>query len=244
MLSVEGLSVFHGAVQALFGVSLAVAEGEVVALLGANGAGKSTLLASIAGLLPVAAGSIKLDGRDIANRPAHRIVREGIALVPERRDLFPEMTVAENLELGAYLRRDTAAIREELDRIYTLFPPLAKRRGQAALTLSGGEQQMLAIGRALMGRPRWLLLDEPSLGLSPLMLEVIFDIVARINAEERTAIFLVEQNTQVALAVASRAYVLETGRIVAEGSSAELAASDLVRQSFLGGERRRRTRET
>jgi branched-chain amino acid transport system ATP-binding protein len=224
--------------QALSGVSLCVGQGEIVALLGANGAGKSTLLATIAGLMPAAAGHVRLEGRDITNLPAHRVVREGIALVPERRDLFPEMSVHENLELGAYLRADAAAVRTELARIYELFPPLAARRGQAALTLSGGEQQMLAIGRALMGNPRWLLLDEPSLGLSPIMLEVIFDIVVRINAQEGTSVFLVEQNTQVALAVASRAYVLETGRIVAEGPSRELADSDLVRQSFLGGARR------
>ena len=240
ILRIDHLNVAHDTVQVLFDVSVAVGTGEIVALLGANGAGKSTLLATIAGLLAPMSGVIELNGSSIAGRSAHTVVRDGIALVPERRDLFLEMTVAENLELGAYLRSDRAGIRAELDRIYELFPPIAARRGQLALTLSGGEQQMLAVGRALMSRPRWLLLAEPSLGLSPLMLEVIFDIVLRINAQEGTAVFLVEQNTAVALAVAARAYILETGRIVAEGSSPELAASDLVRDSFLGGSARRR----
>ena len=219
------------------GVSVDVPDGEIVALLGVNGAGKTTLLSAIAGLVRSAKGSITFDGTPLTSlRPEH-IVRHGVALVPERRDLFPDMSVAENLEMGAYLRRDRPGVRADLDVIYGYFPALAPRRQQQASTLSGGEQQMLAIGRALMSRPRCLLLDEPSLGLSPVMLEAIFEIIERINREDRTTVFLVEQNTRVALSVARRGYVLETGCVVAAGSSRELLDSDLVRHSFLGTER-------
>jgi branched-chain amino acid transport system ATP-binding protein len=235
MLSVENLFVAYGRVQALRGVTLAVEAGEIVALLGANGAGKSTLLASICGLLPVQEGAIRVDGRPIRGLRSDVIVRLGVALVPERRDLFPDMTVLENLEMGAHTRSDAAAVRTDLDQVFGYFPVLAQRRRQLATTLSGGEQQMLAIGRALMLRPRLLLLDEPSLGVAPLILETIFAIVQRINREQHTTILLVEQNTVVALTVASRAYVLETGRIAASGPSAELRKSDTIRRSYLGG---------
>jgi branched-chain amino acid transport system ATP-binding protein len=211
-----------------------VPVGKIVALLGVNGAGKTTLLSAIAGLLPISGGTITLDGADLAGLKPERIVRHSIALVPERRELFPEMTVAENLAMGAYLRSDHAAIRADLAQAYDYFPTLRSRRSQLSSTLSGGEQQMLAIARALMSRPKYLLLDEPSLGLSPVMLESIFEIVEHINHEEGTTIFLVEQNTRVALSISSYVYVLETGLVVAEGQSAELLDSEQIRRSFLG----------
>jgi len=211
-----------------------VPAGKIVALLGVNGAGKTTLLSAIAGLLPISGGTITLDGTDLVGLKPERVVRHSIALVPERRELFPEMTVAENLAMGAYLRSDRAAIRADLALAYDYFPALRPRRLQLSSTLSGGEQQMVAIARALMSRPKYLLLDEPSLGLSPVMLESIFEIIERINRDEGTTIFLVEQNTRVALSVSSYAYVLETGQVVAEGESAQLLDSDLIRRSFLG----------
>ena len=237
MLSVRDLHVSYGRAEAVRGVSVDVAKGEIVALLGINGAGKTTLLSAIAGLVRCASGSITLDGELLTSLRPEYIVRRGVALVPERRDLFPEMSVAENLEIGAYLRRDRAEVRADMNMIYGYFPVLEPRRQQLASTLSGGQQQMLAIGRALMSRPRYLLLDEPSLGLSPVMLEAIFEIIERINREDGTTVLLVEQNTQVALSVARRGYVLENGRVVAAGSSEELLDSDLVRHSYLGGER-------
>jgi branched-chain amino acid transport system ATP-binding protein len=211
-----------------------VPAGKIVALLGVNGAGKTTLLSAIAGLLPISKGTIALDDTDLVGLKPERVVRHRIALVPERRELFPEMTVAENLAMGAYLRSDRAAIRADLALAYDYFPALRPRRSQLSSTLSGGEQQMVAIARALMSRPKYLLLDEPSLGLSPVMLESIFEIIERINREEGTTIFLVEQNTRVALSVSSYAYVLETGQVVAEGKSVQLLDSDLIRRSFLG----------
>ena len=237
MLSVRDLHVSYGRAEAVRGVSVDVAKGEIVALLGINGAGKTTLLSAIAGLVRCASGSITLDGELLTSLRPEYIVRRGVALVPERRDLFPEMSVAENLEIGAYLRRDRAEVRADMNMIYGYFPVLEPRRQQLASTLSGGQQQMLAIGRALMSRPRYLLLDEPSLGLSPVMLEAIFEIIERINREDGTTVLLVEQNTQVALSVARRGYVLENGRVVAAGSSEELLDNDLVRHSYLGGER-------
>jgi branched-chain amino acid transport system ATP-binding protein len=215
-------------------VSVEVPEGKIVALLGVNGAGKTTLLSAIAGLLPISGGTITLDGADLVGLKPERVVRHRIALVPERRELFPDMTVAENLAMGAYMRSDRAAIRADLALAYDYFPALRPRRLQLSSTLSGGEQQMVAIARALMSRPKYLLLDEPSLGLSPVMLESIFEIIERINREEGTTIFVVEQNTRVALSVSSYAYVLETGQLVAEGESAQLLDSDLIRRSFLG----------
>jgi branched-chain amino acid transport system ATP-binding protein len=234
VLNVADLHVRYGRLHALQGVSLEVADRSIVALLGINGAGKSTLLSAIAGVVPIAAGRIRFEGEDIAGLPPHRIVRRGIALVPERRDLFPELSVAENLAMGAYARRDRQAVRADLERVCGYFPILRERSRQRAAMLSGGEQQMLAIGRALMARPRMLLLDEPSLGLAPRVLDAIFGIVERINREEGTAVFLVEQNTRLALAVAGFAYVLETGRVVAQGRSSELLDSELIRRSFLG----------
>ena len=235
MLSIRDLEVYYGRDEAVRGVSLDVPKGEIVALLGINGAGKTTLLSAVAGLVRSAKWSITLDGELLTGLRPEYIVRRGVALVPERRDLFPEMSVAENLEMGAYLRRDRAAVRADMKLIYGYFPVLEPRRQQLASTLSGGQQQMLAIGRALMSRPRYLLLDEPSLGLSPVMLEAIFEIIERINREEGTTVFLVEQNTRVALSVARRGYVLENGMVVASGTSEELLDSDLVRHSYLGG---------
>ncbi len=234
MLRVADLHVHYGRLHALEGITLEIARGSIVALLGVNGAGKSTLLAAIAGIVRPSSGRIELEGHDITALAPHRIVRQGISLVPERRDLFPEMSVAENLAMGAYARRDREAVRADLDRVCGYFPVLRERSRQRAGMLSGGEQQMLAIGRALMARPRVLLLDEPSLGLAPRMLDAIFGIVERINREEGTTVFLVEQNTRLALGLASFAYVLETGRLVAQAASAQLLASDLIRRSFLG----------
>ena len=236
MLSIRDLHVSYGRAEAVRGVSLDVPKGEIVALLGINGAGKTTLLSAIVGLVRSTRGSITLDGEPLSKLRPEYIVRRGLALVPERRDLFPEMSVAENLEIGAYLRNDRAAVRADMKLIYGYFPVLEPCRQQQASTLSGGQQQMLAIGRALMSRPRYLLLDEPSLGLSPVMLEAIFEIIERINREEGTTVFLVEQNTRVALSVARRGYVLENGVVVASGTSEELLDSDLVRNSYLGGE--------
>ncbi len=234
ILSVRDLDVHYGKVAALRGVCVEASAGKIVALLGVNGAGKTTLLSAIAGLLPISRGAITLDGANLVGLRPERIVRHRIALVPERRELFPEMTVAENLAMGAYLRNDQAAVRSDLALAYEYFPALKPRKLQLSSTLSGGEQQMLAIARALMSRPKYLLLDEPSLGLSPAMLEAIFEIIERVNRDEGITVFLVEQNTQVALSVASYAYVLETGRVVAEGTGKELLDSDLIRRSFLG----------
>jgi branched-chain amino acid transport system ATP-binding protein len=232
LLTVESLHVSYGGVRALQGVDLAVEPGSVVALLGANGAGKTTTLRAISGLTPPRSGEIRFETQSLVGRRARDIVRMGIVQVPEGRHLFPRMSVRENLELGAYLRRDTA-IRADLDRVFTHFPVLAERQAQEAGSLSGGEQQMLAIGRALMARPRLLLLDEPSLGLSPVMVEVIARMIGEIN-QGGIAVLLVEQNAEMALGVAGRAYVLETGRVAAAGATAELLASDSIRRAYLG----------
>jgi len=234
MLEVRDIHVHYGRVHALKGVSLQVAPGKIVAVLGANGAGKSTLLAAISGLVRLSRGTILLDGRPLDHVPPHELVRRGVSHVPERRELFPEMTVVENLEMGAYGRSDRTAVRQHLDLVLTYFPLLAERRRQLAGTLSGGEQQMLAIGRGLMSHPRLLLLDEPSLGLAPVLVDVIFEIIRRINRESGTAILLVEQNTLVALEIATYGYVLETGRLAAADTSQNLLRSDRVRQSYLG----------
>jgi branched-chain amino acid transport system ATP-binding protein len=232
LLAIESLHVAYGGVKALKGVDLVVEEGAIVALLGANGAGKSTTLRAISGLLAPTSGAITFDGRTLLGRRAREIVGLGVVHVPEGRHLFPRMTVRENLELGAYLRRD-AAIREDLDRVFTYFPRLAERRGQEAGSLSGGEQQMLAIGRGLMARPRLLLLDEPSLGLSPIMVEGIASMISQVN-QTGIAVLLVEQNAEMALDLARRGYVLETGRIAVSGTAAELLASDTIRRAYLG----------
>ena len=233
MLRVENLAVSYGAIQALKGVSCAVENGEIVALIGANGAGKSTLLNAICGLVPARAGRIIAEGIDLTGLPAHRIVGHGICQVPEGRRVFARMSVRENLEMGGYTLRSRAELQQGLERVYALFPRLAERQAQLAQTLSGGEQQMLAMGRALMARPRLLLLDEPSMGLSPLLVEQIFSLIAEIN-QSGTTILLVEQNAQMALAIAQRAYVLETGKVVLSGIAAELAANREVRRAYLG----------
>ena len=234
MLEVESLAVSYGAIKALHGISLRVGRGEIVTLIGSNGAGKSTTLRAISGLVRASAGSkIIYDGTPINGRPPHEIVRMGLVQSPEGRGVFPNMTVEENLELGAYVRSDRDGIDADRDRALALFPRLKERFRQSAGTLSGGEQQMLAMARALMARPRLLLLDEPSLGLAPQIVQVIFRIIREINAGG-TTILLVEQNAHMALKVAHRAYVLEVGRIVMEGPAAELAASDQVKNAYMG----------
>ncbi|MGE5599634.1 MAG: ABC transporter ATP-binding protein [Bacteroidota bacterium] len=234
ILEVRDLHVYYGAIHAIQGISFAVEEGEIVTLIGANGAGKSTTLKTVSGLLRPRAGSIRYDGRELTHVPAHQIVALGVSQVPEGRRVFANMTVLENLELGAYRRRDPEGIRKDLDRVFTLFPRLAERRRQAAGSLSGGEQQMLATGRGLMSRPRLMLMDEPSMGLAPLLVKEIFSIIGEINAAG-TTILLVEQNAHMALSIAHRAYVLETGKIVLSGPSAELAQNARVKEAYLGG---------
>jgi branched-chain amino acid transport system ATP-binding protein len=235
VLEVEDVHAYYGSIQALKGISIVVQEGEIVTLLGANGAGKSTTLRSINGIIHPRRGSIRFQGADITRTPAHQIVRLGISQSPEGRRLFPRMTVIENLEMGAYQRRDKANFQEDLDRIFTLFPRLAERRDQKAGTMSGGEQQMCAIGRALMARPKLLMLDEPSLGLAPIFVERIFEIVTQIN-EQGMSILLVEQNALMALDVAHRGYVLETGKVVLADDAKALKGNEQVRKTYLGEE--------
>jgi len=234
MLTVNDINVFYGAIHAIKGVSLEVNEGEIVTLIGANGAGKSTILRTISGLLKPKTGSIQFEGQEIAGMPAHEIVKTGISQVPEGRRIFAEMSVLENLELGAFTRKDKDGIKADMELVFDRFPRLKERIGQMAGTLSGGEQQMLAMGRALMSRPRLLLLDEPSMGLAPLLIKEIFAIIQDIN-KTGTTVLLVEQNANMALSIAHRAYVLETGRITLSGDAKELAASDEVRKAYLGG---------
>ncbi len=234
MLTIEGLDVYYGSVHALKGINARVDAGEIVTLIGANGAGKTTLLRAISGLVPPRSGTIRLEQRDLARVPAHEIVGLGISQSPEGRMVFANLTVEDNLELGAYRRKDRKSINQDRDEVYRLFPRLLERRKQNAGTLSGGEQQMLAIGRALMSRPRLLLLDEPSLGLAPLLVREIFRTIQEINRRGVT-VLLVEQNAHMALAVAGRGYVLETGRVCLEDRAAALLANDDVRRSYLGG---------
>ena len=234
MLNLDKINVYYGAIHAIKDISIEVNEGEIVTLIGANGAGKSTTLRTISGLLKPKTGTVKFEGQDIAGLPAQGIVSLGISQVPEGRRVFANMTVMENLELGAYLRSDKKEIKEDLKSIFERFPRLAERRGQLSGTLSGGEQQMLAMGRALMSRPRLLLLDEPSMGLAPLLVKEIFSIIKEINASG-TTVLLVEQNANMALSIAHKAYVLETGRIILSGDAKELAASEEVRKAYLGG---------
>ena len=233
LLDVAGLTVAYGGIVAIRGVDLHVDQGELVALIGANGAGKTTTLKALAGMLTPASGSIRYDGVEITGEVSHRLVRRGVALVPEGRGVFARLTVRENLAMGAYIRDDRRAIAADLDRVYGLFPRLEERRAQIAGTLSGGEQQMLAIGRAMMCRPRLLLLDEPSMGLAPLMVQKIFEVIAAIAAEGVT-ILLVEQNARLALQAAARGYVMESGAITLTDSSAALLGSEQVRQAYLG----------
>ena len=233
MLEIKDLHVFYGAIHALKGISLTVQDGELVSMIGANGAGKTTTLHAISGLLPAASGSVLLDGKDLQKVPANTIIRLGMSHVPEGRHVFASMTVEENLRMGAYILRDSKKIAENLERVYGHFPRLKERRRQLAGTLSGGEQQMLATGRALMTDPRIVLMDEPSMGLSPLLVKEIFSIIQQLH-ESGITILLVEQNAKMALAVSDRAYVLETGTISMEGPAAELAADDRGRKAYLG----------
>ena len=234
MLKIDNIHVYYGAIHALKGVSLEVHKGEIVTLIGANGAGKSTTLRTVSGLLAPKSGSISFLGENIAGMPAHEIVKHGISQVPEGRRIFAEMSVQENLEMGAFTRKDKEGVEKDFEIVYNRFPRLKERRKQQAGTLSGGEQQMLAMGRALMSRPKLLLLDEPSMGLAPLLIKEIFSIIEDIN-REGTTVLLVEQNANMALSIAHRAYVMETGRITLQGAAKELAASEDVRKAYLGG---------
>ena len=233
MLTLDNVSVNYGAIEALTGISMHVETGEVVTLIGANGAGKTTTLRTITGLLQPREGKITFEGEDIGGRPTHRLVAKGISMSPEGRGVFANLSVRENLQMGAYLKNDKRAIAADMERAFQMFPRLKEREAQKAGTLSGGEQQMLAIGRALMSQPRLLLLDEPSLGLAPLVVHTIFEAIDEIKSKG-TTILLVEQNAHAALKHSDRAYVLETGRIVMEGSSKELAADPRIKEAYLG----------
>jgi branched-chain amino acid transport system ATP-binding protein len=233
VLALDGVETYYGTIQALRGISLEVRAGEIVTLLGANGAGKTTTLRSINGLNRPRRGTITFQGEDITALPAHDVVKKGISQSPEGRKLFPRMSVTENLELGTFSLTDRSMTKDDMDRVFTLFPRLAERRNQKAGTLSGGEQQMCAIGRALMARPKLLMLDEPSMGLAPIFVERIFDTVIEVN-KQGTPILLVEQNALMALDIAARGYVMETGRIVLEGPSSELKTNEQVRKTYLG----------
>ncbi len=234
MLEVKELEVYYGVICALKGISFEVNEGEIVSLIGANGAGKTTMMQSIVGLIPKKSGTVTFEGRDITKTPCHKIVRMGMTQVPEGRRIFQELTVYENLLMGAYSNKDQKGFKDDLDAIYARFPRLAERKNQIAGTLSGGEQQMLAMSRAIMCHPRLLMLDEPSMGLSPLLVDQVFDIIKDIN-KDGTTILLVEQNAGKSLAISDRAYVMENGRIVLSGTGAELAASEKVKKAYLGG---------
>jgi len=233
MLAIDNLSVHYGAIQALHGISISVEPGEIVTLIGANGAGKSTTLRAVSGLCKPSEGSITFEGKKLAGLAPHKVLRLGLAQVPEGRGIFPNLTVDENLDLGAFVRTNKKDVVTDRDRVFTLFPRLKERIGQRAGTLSGGEQQMLAIGRALLARPRLLLLDEPSLGLAPQLVQTIFKIIREINATG-TTIFLVEQNAHMALGVANTGHVLEVGSLVHSGPAKELAADDAIRKAYLG----------
>ena len=234
MLEARDLVVYYGAIHAVKGISLRVEDGQIVTLIGSNGAGKSTTLHTISGLIKPRSGNILFDGTDITGTPAHKIVASGLVQVPEGRHVFANMSVMENLDMGAYLRKDKDGIEKDKKKVFELFPRLFERKNQLSGTLSGGEQQMLAMGRALMERPRVLLLDEPSMGLAPLLVKEIFSIIKTIN-EEGTTVLLVEQNANMALSIADYAYVLETGRITLSGPAADLSASEAVRKAYLGG---------
>ena len=233
LLTVENIHTFYGNIHALRGISLSVEEGQIVTLIGTNGAGKSTTLNTISGITPARHGSISLDGQNITEMPPHSIVNMGVTQAPEGRRIFSRMTVRENLEMGAYTRSDRVGFEQTLNEVYEIFPRLKERRNQPGGTLSGGEQQMLAIGRALMAQPRILLLDEPSMGLAPILVEEIFDVITRLN-EQGTTILLVEQNAQVALSICHHGYVLQTGEIVLTGSGQELLDNEMVRKAYLG----------
>jgi branched-chain amino acid transport system ATP-binding protein len=234
MLELKNIKTFYGNIQALKDVSIKISEGEIITLIGANGAGKSTTLMSICGIVPPRSGEVLFMGQPIQDLPPNSIVALGISQVPEGRRIFPYLSVAENLDMGAFLRNDKEEIKRDIEYIYELFPILAERRNQAGGTLSGGEQQMLAISRALMAKPRLLLMDEPSLGLAPLIVKQIFGIIKKINAESKTTIFLVEQNANMALKVAHRGYVMETGQVSLSDTAENLLANDAVRKAYLG----------
>lgn len=234
LLEVKDLQVYYGVIQALKGISFEVNEGEIVTLIGANGAGKTTTMQSLIGLIPSRSGSVIFDGHDITKMPCHKIVHLGLSQVPEGRRIFQELTVYENLLMGGFSQKDKGKIKKDIDSIYERFPRLAERSSQIAGTLSGGEQQMLAMGRAMMSHPKLLLLDEPSMGLSPLLVDQVFEIIKDFRKEGMT-VLLVEQNAGKSLAISDRAYVLELGEIVLSGTGAELAASDEVKKAYLGG---------
>lgn len=233
MLEVRDIKVYYGMIQAIKGVSFEVNEGEVIALIGANGAGKTTILQTITGLLKPKSGSVIFEGKDITKMPGYKIVSKGVAHVPEGRRVFSNLSVLDNLRMGAYTRKDKAEIAESLSMVYKSFPRLEERKNQPAGTLSGGEQQMLAMGRALMSKPRILLMDEPSMGLSPIFVNEIFDIIEKVSAQG-TTVLLVEQNAKKALEIADRAYVLETGKISLSGDAAELRNNDSIKKAYLG----------
>lgn len=235
LLDVRGIDVSYGGIRAVRGLDLKVAKGELVSLIGANGAGKSTTLRAICGLVPVANGDILYDGKSIVGVPSYMLMRQGLVMVPEGRGIFGQLTIAENLAMGGYTRNDTAQIHRDIDHVFELFPRLAERRSQSAGTLSGGEQQMLAMGRAMISRPRLLLLDEPSMGLAPLMVEKVFEVVKAVAAEGVT-ILLIEQNARLALELSQRGYVMESGQIILEGQSSQLLHDPKVRAAYLGEE--------
>src|SRR5437660_1149505 len=235
MLEIENLVVNYGAICALHGISLKVQQGDIVTLIGANGAGKTTLLRTVSGLIKPKSGQIRYAGQSLTNLAAHETVKRGVAQVPEGRMIFANLTVWENLKMGAYLQKDKSAIQKELEYVFGIFPRLKERQKQVAGTLSGGEQQMLAIGRALMSKPKFLMLDEPSLGIAPLLVKVIFEKIVEINRQQGITILLVEQNANLALQVASYAYVLESGRITLQDSSAQLRQNPEVKRAYLGG---------
>jgi branched-chain amino acid transport system ATP-binding protein len=235
MLEVRNLTVSYGAITALHGISLSVPDGKIVTLIGANGAGKTTALKTVSGLLKPRSGEILYDGKNIASLPPHQIVKRGLSHVPEGRMIFANLTVMENLQLGAYLQTDRQIVRHELEHVFTLFPRLQERERQIAGTLSGGEQQMLAIGRALMSRPKFLMLDEPSLGLAPLLVKTIFERIVEINRQQGITILLVEQNANLALEISHFGYVLETGKVALQGDSVALRQNPQVKSAYLGG---------
>lgn len=234
LLEVKGLEVYYGVIQALKGIDFEVNEGEIVTLIGANGAGKTTTMQSVIGLIPPKAGTVSFEGKEITHLPCHKIVSLGMSQVPEGRRVFQELTVYQNLLMGAYIQKNKKAIKEDIEKIYARFPRLEERKNQIAGTLSGGEQQMLAMGRALMSRPKLLMLDEPSMGLSPLLVDEVFTIIKDLN-KEGTTVLLVEQNAGKSLAISDRAYVLENGRIVLSGTGEELLQSEEVKKAYLGG---------
>ena len=236
ILEIEEIHSYYGNIHALKGVSLTVEKGEIVTLIGANGAGKTTTLRTISGMIKPRKGKVSFEGEDLFPYKPHEIVKKGIAMVPEGRRIFAQLTVSENLDMGAYIRQDRGGVASDLERVFTLFPRLKERRGQVAGTLSGGEQQMLATARAMMARPRMLLMDEPSMGLAPVLVEAIFETIQRINKEEGTTVLLVEQNALMALSIASRGYVLQTGEILLNDTAASLKQNEMVQKSYLGVE--------